>query len=92
MTDQEISYIEEQILNKRVKFVKVEDCRFNGSHPNRVNNGHTEVGVCRQVFPYVYIDGGNMWFHSSAVFGVSQVSDSRFEVRTRNSVYQLDLL
>ena len=92
MSGQELSYIEEQVLGKRVKLVKVEDCVYDGAHPNQVNRGYTKTGVCRQVFPYVYLYDVDNWFHTSFTKDIKQISDFQFEIRTKNSVYLMDLL
>lgn len=69
---------------RKVKLEKIKDLRFEGRHPNGVNEGHVAIG--EEIQPPIV--GSCYYLGSMRTSTVIRISDDNtFE--TRNSIYQL---
>lgn len=77
-----------------VKVTKLKDTRFDGKHPNNINEGDTRTGFVNvhesERLDALILDMGAKWFHTSAIDKILE-EDGYDLIYTLNSVYKIEI-
>lgn len=80
----------------KYKLVKISDDRFEGKHPNNINEGYIVIGILAS--PLIIGECLHMYhsvskiFHTSTVTGILKNTESEKIFETLNSTYKLTLI
>lgn len=72
----------------KIRLTKIKDLRFNGNHPNDINEGYVKEGEMLKPLTIGKRFYVGMWFSTSPV--VKTNNDNTFE--TENSLYRIDFI
>lgn len=74
----------EELVGKEVILTKEKDSKFKGNHPKGINEGYITRGILKYIYPCVYVESRDNWFHTSMV---KEIIDNK--IYTLNSVYTI---
>lgn len=90
----------EDYVGKHVKVTKLTDTRFNGEHPNGINEGYSETGT----LPFTPEPGDSLYvvpmkldeahqggLRTSVIENIEELTDHLL-ITTLNSVYKVELI
>lgn len=72
----------------KIRLTKIKDLRFDGNHPNNINEGYVKEGEMLKPLTIGERFYVGMWFSTSPV--VKTNNDNTFE--TENSLYRIDFI
>jgi hypothetical protein len=73
------------LIGKEVILKKISDLKYEGNHPNGVNEGFTVRGILLMIDPCIYIDHILNYFHTSKV---KKIEGDK--IYTLNSIYTIE--
>lgn len=78
--------------NIKIRLTKISDDKFDGEHPNGVNEGYVKEGA-PIVYPFLVGDCLHIYGDDGRIFRSTKVTEIDGELyRTKNSTYKLEVL
>lgn len=83
--------LKEKYKDIPVRVTKIKDNKFNGNHPNFINEGYKVEGYIQigEVDSVLYVDGLDKWVRTSLIKSIEE-HDSYDLVHTNNSTYKIE--